>query len=190
MPEPIYTYEIQERLSNLFGIDPNYDISLSDQELRKVINIDHDGTIIPWNKGKTGLQTAWNKGKKTGPNKKVSELRSGKTYEEIYGSDLAEKLRNELSEQNFGSGNPMWGKSHKESTKRIIREKATGRKTGRTSIDFTPEWKNNISESCCNQKLHTCPKCGKTMTAGNYVRWGHGDGCEKIMKKSDKYGKD
>ena len=185
MSESIYTYETHERLSKILGTFPCYDVSLSDQELKKIVNIDHDGTIIPWNKGKTGVQTAWCKGKKIGPNKKLSEYRSGKSYDELYGSETAKNLKNKRSEQNSGSGNPMWGKSHKESTKRMIGEKATGRKTGRTSLDFTPEWKDNISESCRNQELHTCPKCGKTMSAGNYVRWGHGDGCKKIMKKNN-----
>lgn len=43
------------------------------------------GVQVPWNKGKIGVQEAWNKGKTT-PLK-------GKTYEDIYGLEKSEQLK-------------------------------------------------------------------------------------------------
>lgn len=179
MSVSIYTYNLHKSLSTVFDLGFKEIPELSDQKMFESTNIKHDGTIIPWNKGKKGLQECWSKGKKVGPNKKLSEYRSGKTYEELYGIVEATKQKKLRSDQNSGSGNPMFGRKHKKTTKKLISEKAIGRKTGRTSEDFTQEWKENIKVGVKKQKLYTCPKCEKTMTAGNYIRWGHGDGCNK-----------
>lgn len=46
-----------------------------------------------------------------------------------------------------GRVSPFKGRSHTEQSKQINREKHLGVKTGRTSADFTEEWKEKISES-------------------------------------------
>lgn len=46
-----------------------------------------------------------------------------------------------------GRTSPFRGRSHTEKAKQVNREKHLGKKTGRTSADFTDEWKRKISES-------------------------------------------
>ena len=180
MSDTIYTYNLHESLSQIFDLEFKEIFELSDQKMFESTNIKHDGTVVPWNKGKKGLQESCWKGKtlSTEHKRKLSEYRSGKTYEELYGLEEAKKQKFLRSEHNTGSGNPMWGKQHTEETKRLIGKLATGRKTGRTSETFTDSWKQNISKGVSNQKQHSCPHCSKTMFAGNYTRW-HGDKCKR-----------
>ena len=77
-----------------------------------------------------------------------------------------------------------------------------GRRTGRTSADFTPEWRAKLSEArlgksswnkgithsdetkellstlARNRTKKECPHCSKIVVPANYARW-HGDNCKK-----------
>lgn len=90
---------------------------------------------IPWNKGKTGLQKAWNKGltaktdeiigemnKKAVISRKINNkmsLLKGKTYEEIYGPEKGEEMRLKHS----GNGNGMYNKHLSEKSRKLLSEK-------------------------------------------------------------------
>ena len=74
--------------------------------------------------------------------RKVSEKLGGKTYEEIYGKEKAEKLINKKKEEYIGKGNPMFGRKHPDLSKRNkennpmkdleVRKRMADTKTGRT----------------------------------------------------------
>jgi len=83
----------------------------------------------PWNKGKKGLQIAWNKGLNKDTNeslrksgKKISEYRKGiwknKTYEEIYGIEKAKEIKKNRSNiQTLRWQNPEYRKKQCNSMK-------------------------------------------------------------------------
>lgn len=89
---------------------------------------------IPWNKGKKGLQTAWNKGIKNflgrpHPNKdrpmseeqkiKISNSQKGK----ILSEEHKKKISESISKSFTGEGNPFYGKTHSDITKKKISDK-------------------------------------------------------------------
>lgn len=102
----------------------------------------------------------------------------------------------------FKMGRPTWNKGvpRTSEVKSAISKANTGMKTGRTSNTFTPEWKENISNSkkgkptwnkgvphsddtkrlqseiAKNRTKKTCLYCNTETSPGNYTRW-HGDNC-------------
>lgn len=94
--------------------------------------------FTPWNKGKKGLQVAWNKGKKLG------------TFEDMYGEEKAKEIKKKksifmkknspskrpevkkkISESHKKEGNPAWKggkKSFYYNESRRVMEKHQGRK--------------------------------------------------------------
>ena len=82
------------------------------EETRKKISESHKGKI-PWNKNKTGLQIAWNKGipTKKETKLKLSKNRKGKTYEELYGKDMAKKMiskQSKFMKDKISQGKHKW----------------------------------------------------------------------------------
>lgn len=51
---------------------------------------------------------------------KMSEFRKGKSYEDLYGIEKAKEIKEKLSELRKGELNSMYGKSHNDTTKKII----------------------------------------------------------------------
>ena len=86
---------------------------------------------------------------------------SGKSYEELYGSEKAAELKKIRSEKmkgrnNSGVSNPMYGKKQKEKSKELQSIRAK------------------------NRKKHECPHCKKLFDPSPFARF-HGDSC-KILK--------
>lgn len=55
--------------------------------------------------------------------RKNSEWQKGKTYEEKFGVEKAKERKNQLSIENTGKNNNMFGKTHTDDVKQILREK-------------------------------------------------------------------
>lgn len=85
----------------------------------------------------------------------------GQTYEERFGSQIAEKLRKSRTETNLRRG------SRSETTRSRISE-TRKRKYKEGQLTGSP-----------SQELQTCPHCNKTMTFGNSRRW-HFNRCREI----------
>lgn len=93
-----------------------------------------EGGGIPWNRGKNGLQTAWNKGitmtedQKKNMGHAVDNATKEKISKTKTGTKLSEAHKQAISEACSGEKNGMYGKKHSEKTKKILSKKATGRK--------------------------------------------------------------
>lgn len=120
--------------------------TVSDETKQKISEIKKG--IVPWNKGKKGLQTAWNKGisMTEEQKKKLSEAHKGKKNPN-YGKHHSEETRKKLSEAKIGEKNPNYGKHLSEETRKKISEarkemlaayKKSGRKDWNT---FQKEYK-------------------------------------------------
>lgn len=124
--------------------------------------------LPPWNKGKIGLQVAWNKGLES-PNK-------GKTYEEIYGTKKASELKKIRKEQLLNCNPMMKTEVRKKAKKSLIKfyennespligiskSEITKKKISNTVTDL---WKNedyrkNMSEKTSSRMM------GNTVTKG------------------------
>lgn len=97
----------------------------------------------------------WNKGSHLSEEEKKhqSELRKGKTWEELYGVEKTSEMREHLSEATSGENNGMFGKKHSDESKEKIRRKAIGRKRNEESIIHQ-------KETVKNKPFVTCPYCG------------------------------
>lgn len=87
----------------------------------------------------------------------TTDPRKGKTWEEIYGIDGAERKRIQIRERMKGEKNPMFGRKRPEQTgdlnpsKRLeVRQKISAKLRGRR---FTPEWKRKLSEAMTGRQL-------------------------------------
>ena len=102
-----------------------------------------------------------------------------------------------MNESKKGSKNTMYGKSHSESTKRKIRQKALGRKPStelrelwsqqRKGVPKSEEHRKKTSDAMSNNPNnvfnHTvrCPYCGKEGQKPNMKRW-HFNNCKVNVK--------
>lgn len=107
---------------------------------------------------------------------------------------LSIETRNRMSESKKGSKNTMFGKSHSESTKRKIRQKALGRKPStelrelwsqqRKGVPKSDEHRKKTSDAMSNNPNnvfnHTvkCTYCGKEGQKPNMNRW-HFNNCKE-----------
>lgn len=98
-------------MSWFFDKDDPFALSLKDfcEKLSKDVPKDASLSRIPWNKGKTGLQTAWNKGKKIGNR---SQQTKDKLSKSLSGRTLSEEHRRKIGEANAISklGSIPWNK--------------------------------------------------------------------------------
>ena len=103
--------------------------------------------------------------------KHQSELRKGKTWEEMYGTEKSLEMKRHLSEVTSGKNNGMFGKKHSDETKKKIAEKATGRKQSEESI-------MHQKETIKNKPFVTCPYCGlRAKQSPNMTRY-HFENCK------------
>jgi len=113
------------------GYGRNYEWTHSDESKQKMS--ENMKGREPWNKGKTGVQTAWNKGKNLTDEQKKNmghphtEETKQKLSEIKIGKKLSEDHKNAISEGNKGCKNGMYGKTHSEETKKKMSENAHGR---------------------------------------------------------------
>ena len=78
-----------------------------------------------------------------------------------------------MSESKVGKGNNMYGKTHKESTLELMRQKAIGRKQSPETISKKADAIRGLKRE---KKL--CPHCNKEVAVNGYARW-HGNNCKQ-----------
>lgn len=81
-----------------------------------------------------------------------------------------------LSDAKKGENNIMYGKTHKESSKELMRERALGRKQSEETIKKKADAIRGIKRE---KKL--CPHCNQQIAVNTYARW-HGDRCQYLDK--------
>lgn len=131
-------------------------IKFSEEHLKN-LRKSHEGNV-PWNKGKKGLQVAWNKGQPLSEKQKklLSVVLKGRVSPNK-GKTLSDAHKKHLSESHKGQpgywkGKSTWskGKHFTEEHKRKISESQKGR-PGKSGKD-NPAWKGGISfEPYCHK---------------------------------------
>jgi len=97
---------------------------------------------------------------------KISKSKLGKKRE-----PFSQEWRENLSKAGSGDNNSMYGKTHKESSKELMRQKALGRKQSEETIRKKAEAIRGIKKP---KKL--CPHCQQHIAVNAYARW-HGARC-------------
>jgi hypothetical protein len=92
------------------------------------------------------------------------------------GPMLGKKHSEETISKMKGRPSPKKGKATPIEVKNKISKSLTGRPTGRTSNDFTPEWREKLKGP--KQKIK-CPHCSLEGSPSNMHRW-HFDNCKSI----------
>jgi hypothetical protein len=100
----------------------------------------------------------------------LHEINSGKTWEDIHGTDASKLMKKYRSEIYKGDRNPFYGKSHTEKTKILQREKML-------KLNEDPKHKEKMRESQKKVENKLCEHCGISCNPGNYKRW-HGINCK------------
>jgi len=88
---------------------------------------------------------------------------------------FSEEWRAKLSASGSGENNSMYGKSHKESSLQLMREKAIGRKQSEETIKKKAD---AIRGSKREKRL--CPHCNQHIAVNGYARY-HGDRCKSLL---------
>lgn len=101
-------------MNYLFDTEDPFIIGLKNHVIKmsKELPDDIEQKAIPWNKGKTGVQTAWNKGIKTGPMKTETKE---KLKSSLKGRKLSEEHKRNIGKSNAISklGSIPWNKGRK-----------------------------------------------------------------------------
>lgn len=135
------------------------------------------GDIVPWNKGKKGLQVAWNKGETKETNdsvKKYAESKVGVGRPDMKGKEPWNKGMTGVKTSN--KGQTAWNKGKPSKFKGLTYEEAYGAVTAKEVIEKRRISKQEFWEKNKN-KVVTCPHCNKTGGI-NLKRW-HFDNCRK-----------
>ncbi len=103
---------------------------------------------------------------------KQSEEVKGKTYEEIYDEEKAERIKEEISEKLSGKNNPQYGKSLDEETKQKISESNSG-KSNPNSKTYVVDCNGEIREFETRKEVK---EAIKSYNEENNLGWG-----EKIV---------
>ena len=132
----------------LFVFDNKEDMEAKEKELvnESVIECNSFYNLAPGGQGGNVLKFAEEERKK---------IKSEKISLKIKGKPKSSEHRKSISlfhADVSGNNNPMFGKSHRESTKNFIREKAL------------------------NREKKSCPYCNKLIDVSNFKRW-HGENC-------------
>jgi len=117
----------------------------SDVSRKKISDANKGRT--PWNKGVFGAQHYPESAKE-----KLSNLYLNKTFEDRFGDDLANKIKQRITESKLGQPSGMLGKTHSEATKQLMRQKATGRRYAQ-------------------QRHAVCPACGTESVTGRHIKY-------------------
>jgi hypothetical protein len=109
--------------------------------------------------------------------KYLSSLRKGKTYEEIYGAELAKEIKENMSHDRKGKTPWNKGKSMPEGFGEKIRLLVSGEKNGFYGKHHSEEQRKKKSLEKQSAPKIICPHCNKSVDHMNYSRW-HGDKCK------------
>jgi hypothetical protein len=88
---------------------------------------------------------------------------------------FSQEWKDKLSEAGSGEKNSMFGKTHKETTKQLMREKAIGRKQSTETIQ-----KKADAIRGTKREKKFCPHCQQQVAVNGYARW-HGDRCRTLV---------
>lgn len=109
-----------------------------------------------------------NPAKKPEVAEKISKAKTG-----VKRKEFSEDWRAKMSQAKLGKSNNMYGKTHTESTKELMRQKALGRKQSAETIA-----KKAAAIKGIKREKKQCPHCQQTVAVNGYARW-HGDNCKK-----------
>jgi hypothetical protein len=124
-----------------------------------------------WNQGKLKKEKVYTE-QFVQASMKQSEEVKGKSYEEIYGEEKAEEIRNKISEALSGQNNPQHGKELKEETKKKI-SKSTSGKSNPNAKTYVVNCNGKIREFETRKEVK---KAVKKYNEENDLGWG-----EKIV---------
>lgn len=171
----------------LFTFDDHYEALGMESKLHHRLDVDKNKLFFNRSK-QTGLTYGC-----------TGEVNRGKTYEEIYGEEVAHKLKKERSEamkrhrkENpvTGENNPNFGNNWSEEQKKNLSKQRQGKNhpaygwfwitNGVDSKKVPPN--TEIPEGWCKgrkllKQKHECPHCHKIMNIGNLHHW-HLDNCK------------
>lgn len=102
--------------------------------------------------------------------KKVSESKRGKKREQF-----SEEWIENLKKANSGEGNGMFGKTHSDTAKEKMREKALGRKV---HPDVVAKRNADARAKGMKREKINCPHCNRDIAVNTYPRF-HGDKCKQ-----------
>ena len=86
---------------------------------------------------------------------------------------FSKERRENLSKAHSGEGNGMYGKTQSASAKKIMSEKAKGRKQSAETIA-----KKADAVRGSKREKQLCPHCDRAVAVNGYARW-HGDNCKE-----------
>lgn len=117
------------------------------EEHKQKLSDSHKGKI-PWNKGKTGLQTAWNKGLKVGT------IPWNKGKKNIYSAESIDKMRRANKGKHY-SPRTEFKKGQ------FSKEKSHFWKGGISFEPYSVDWTKTLKISIRERDKYTCRICGK-----------------------------
>jgi hypothetical protein len=109
-----------------------------------------------------------NPAKRPGVGAKISKAKTGVTRK-----PFSAEWKAKLAASNTKERNGMYGKTHKESTLELMRQKALGRKQSPETIA-----KKAAAVKGTKREKKLCPHCNKEVAVNGYARW-HGDNCKR-----------
>ena len=83
----------------------------------------------------------------------LRQQREGKNWEDLYGEEKAKTMKEHLSLKTKNENNPMFGKKHCDSSKKLMSERAKGRKRSDESIAHQKETIKN-KKACRQPAVH------------------------------------
>jgi|APFre7841882654_1041346.scaffolds.fasta_scaffold04723_2 NUMOD3 motif len=118
-------------------------------------------------KGRSERAKKDNPSKREGIGLKISRAKTGVKREQF-----SDEWRVKMSAAKLGENNSMYGKTHKQSTLNLMRQKAIGRKQSQETISKKADAIRGLKRE---KKL--CPHCNTSVAVNGYARW-HGDNCK------------
>ena len=171
----------------------NKGLKISPEQSQKLSDM-RKGKPQPWHKGKKlsekqrknislGLKEYFKthdnvrKGCTLSPETKelLRQQREGKNWEDLYGEEKAKTMKEHLSLKTKNENNPMFGKKHCDSSKKLMSERAKGRKRSDESIAHQ-------KETIKNKRFVTCPYCGLCAKQSPDMERYHFENC-KLKKR-------
>lgn len=116
-------------------------------ETREKIRVANTGKT-PWNKGKRGAQSYPEEAKN-----KLSNLYRSRSFEERFGAERAQEIRQAISKNKEGKPSGMLGRSHSDETRQRMSERMLGKPQG-------PQ-----------KRVDRCPHCGGMEVTARHIKF-------------------